>query len=128
MSSPFSSLPLVMAGGALGAGARHLAGRGIAAALGHGYPFGTLFVNLLGGLAMGLLAGALARVAAGETWRLFLAVGVLGGFTTFSAFSLDVVTLAERGQPVAALGYVLLSVGGSVAALAAGLALARAAA
>jgi fluoride exporter len=122
------SLPLVMLGGAIGAGARHLSGRWLAALLGPGYPYGTLFVNLVGGLAMGLLAGALARVDAAEPWRLFLGVGVLGGFTTFSAFSLDVVAMAERGQPGAALGYVLLSVVGAVAALAAGLALARAAA
>jgi fluoride exporter len=122
------SLPLVMLGGAIGAGARHLAGRGLAALLGPGYPYGTLFVNLLGGLAMGLLAGTLARTGGDEAWRLFLGVGVLGGFTTFSAFSLDVVTLAGRGQLGAALGYVLLSVAGAVAALAAGLALARGAA
>ena len=122
------NLLLVMAGGALGAGARHLAGRATLALFGPGLPVGTLAVNLLGGLLMGLLAGLLARTVLGEPWRLFLGVGVLGGFTTFSAFSLDAVLMAERGQPLLALGYVLLSVAGSIAALVAGLSLARAAA
>ena len=119
------ALLLVMTGGALGAGARHLAGRAALALLGTGFPSGTLFVNLTGGLLMGLLAGTLARVSAGESWRLFLGVGVLGGFTTFSSFSLDTVLLIERGEWLVALGYVLVSVIGSVAALVAGLGLAR---
>jgi CrcB protein len=92
---------------------------------GPGLPVGTLAINVTGGLLMGVLAGLLARTTAGEPWRLFLGVGVLGGFTTFSAFSLDAVLLAERGQWVAAVGYVLASVVGSIAALVAGLALAR---
>lgn len=120
------SLLLVMAGGAIGAGARQITGRAAVALLGPGYPYGTLAVNIGGGLLMGLLAGALARHGAGEGWRLFAGVGVLGGFTTFSAFSLDAVTLFERGAALAAAGYVLLSVIGSIAALVAGLALARA--
>ena len=119
------ALFLVMTGGALGAGARHLAGRAALAWLGAGFPWGTLVVNLTGGLLMGVLAGGLARAAAGEPWRLFLGVGVLGGFTTFSSFSLDTVTLVQRGQLVFALGYVLLSLAGSIGALVAGLALAR---
>ena len=122
------NLLLVMGGGAIGAGARHLTGRATTALFGPGFPVGTLAVNLLGGLLMGLLAGVLARTGGGEAWRLFLGVGVLGGFTTFSAFSLDAVTLAERGQLLLAGGYVALSVAGSIAALVAGLALARAAA
>lgn len=120
-------LLLVMAGGALGAGARHLAGRAMLALAGSGFPWGTLTVNLLGGLLMGVLVGALAKVSAGEPWRLFLGVGVLGGFTTFSSFSLDALTLVERGRWPAALGYVLVSVAGSITALAAGLGLMRAA-
>jgi CrcB protein len=120
-----NALFLAMLGGALGSGARYLTGRATLALLGPDYPYGTLTVNLLGGLAMGLLAGILARTAAGEPWRLFLGVGVLGGFTTFSSFALDTVVLAERGAPFVALGYVLLSVTGSIAALAAGLFLAR---
>ena len=119
------NLFLVMAGGALGAGARHLASRAALAIAGPGLPVGTLAINVAGGLLMGVLAGLLARTTAGEPWRLFLGVGVLGGFTTFSAFSLDAVLLAERGQWVAAVGYVLASVVGSIAALVAGLALAR---
>ncbi|SFP47012.1 fluoride efflux transporter CrcB [Sphingomonas rubra] len=122
------NLLLVMTGGALGAGARHLSGRATLALFGPGLPVGTLAVNLVGGLLMGVLAGLLARSVTGEPWRLFLGVGVLGGFTTFSAFSLDTVMLAERGQPLLALGYVLVSVAGSIAALVAGLSLARAAA
>ena len=121
-------LLLVMLGGALGAGARHLTGRATLALFGPGFPYGTLTVNLVGGLAMGLLAGTLMRTGASEAWRLFLGVGVLGGFTTFSAFTLDAVTLYQRGAGAVALGYVLCSVLGSVAALLAGLALARAAA
>ena len=120
-----NSLILVMAGGALGAGARHLFGRWTLAALGPGYPWGTLGVNLLGGLAMGLLAGVLARATASEATRLLLGVGVLGGFTTFSAFSLDAALMIERGALGAAAGYVAASVVGSVTALFAGLSLAR---
>jgi CrcB protein len=120
------SLLLVMLGGALGAGARHLFGRGALVLLGPAFPWGTLAVNLLGGLLMGVLAGTLARTGAGEPWRLLLGVGVLGGFTTFSAFSLDTVTLIGRGDAGLATAYVLASVIGSVAALYAGLGIARA--
>ena len=121
------SLILVMLGGAVGAGARHLVGRAALSLWGPGYPWGTLIVNLAGGLAMGLLAGSLARFGqGGENWRLLLGVGVLGGFTTFSAFSLDVMVMLERGDWSTALGYVLASVIGAVAALALGLGMVRA--
>ncbi|WP_028056557.1 fluoride efflux transporter CrcB [Sphingomonas phyllosphaerae] len=122
-----NSLSLVMAGGAIGAGARHLTGRAMTQALGSGWPWGTLTVNLVGGLLMGVLVGILARHASanGETWRLLLGVGVLGGYTTFSSFALDAVGMIERGALAAALAYVLLSVAGSIVALFAGLALAR---
>jgi CrcB protein len=120
------SLFLVMAGGAVGSGARYLTGRATFAAFGAGYPWGTLLVNLLGGCLMGALVGTLARMpASAEQWRLLLAVGLLGGFTTFSAFSLDVVTMMQRGDLGTAALYALVSVAGSVAALFAGLALAR---
>ncbi|KQN01285.1 MULTISPECIES: fluoride efflux transporter CrcB [Sphingomonas] len=121
-------LPLlyVMVGGAVGSGARYLTGRAMLSLLGADYPFGTLAVNLIGGLLMGVLVGVLARNTASETWRLLLGVGVLGGFTTFSAFSLDVVTMIERGAIGVAFGYVLVSVIGSVAALFAGLSAVRA--
>ncbi len=121
-----SPLLYVMVGGAVGSGARYLTGRAMTGLLGAGYPFGTLAVNLVGGLLMGVLVGVLARNAAPEGWRLLLGVGVLGGFTTFSSFSLDVVTMAERGAPGLALGYVLVSVIGSIAALFAGLSAVRA--
>jgi fluoride exporter len=120
------NLFLVMLGGAVGAGARHLVGRWTLAAFGPAYPWGTLAVNLLGGLAMGLLAGGLARLGqGGEQWRLLLGVGVLGGFTTFSAFSLEAMAMLERGDWGLGLGYVLASVIGAVAALALGLQVAR---
>ncbi|MBW4331523.1 fluoride efflux transporter CrcB [Stakelama sp. CBK3Z-3] len=117
----------VMLGGAIGAAGRHLLGRAMIALMGPGYPWGTLSANILGGLFMGLLVGILSRVAApGESLRLFLAVGMLGGFTTFSSFSLDAVNMIERGAWMPALGYVLISVIASIGALAAGLNLVRA--
>ena len=118
-------LLLVMAGGAIGTAARYLTGRATLAAFGPAWPWGTLTVNLVGGFLMGILVGALARTGGGETARAVLGVGVLGGFTTFSAFSLDTVTMLERGDLAPALGYVALSVAGSVAALALGLHLTR---
>lgn len=119
------SLLLVMLGGAVGAGARHLAGRALLALLGPGFPWGTLGVNLIGGLLMGVLAGGLVRFGGAEQTRLLLGVGVLGGFTTFSAFSLDTVVMIERGDVGVAMAYVAASVIGSVAALYAGLSLVR---
>lgn len=116
------SLILVMTGGAIGAGARYLVGRALAS---HA-PVATLAVNIVGCLLMGLLAAQLARGTGSEAWRLFLGVGVLGGFTTFSAFSLDTVQMIERGSIVPALGYIVVSVIGSFAALAGGLWLGRA--
>ena len=122
------NLLLVMAGGAVGAGARHLFGRFTLATFGPDYPWGTLGVNLVGGLLMGVLAGGLLRLEAGEPMRLLLGVGVLGGFTTFSAFSLDAALMIERGALLGAAGYVAVSVVGAIAALFAGLSLARVAA
>ncbi|WP_174287399.1 fluoride efflux transporter CrcB [Sphingomonas bacterium] len=120
-------LLLVTIGGAIGSAARYLTGRAALALLGPAYPWsGTLTVNLAGGFAMGVLAGVLARSGGSEQWRLLLGVGVLGGFTTFSAFSLDIVTLAERGALATALAYALVSVVGAVLALFAGLSIVRA--
>lgn len=116
-----SPLFLVMLGGALGSGARYWTGRQMLDAFGPDFPYGTLTVNWVGCLLMGLLAGVLARTGGAEGWRLFIGVGVLGGFTTFSAFSLDTITLIERGQMTVALGYIALSLLGSLAALWAGL-------
>jgi CrcB protein len=115
-------LLLVMAGGAIGSGARYLAG-GLALRLfGPGFPYGTLAINVAGGLLMGLLVGILSRAAVpGDSWRLFIGVGVLGGFTTFSTFSLESWTMLARGDVAPAAAYALLSVVLSVAMVAVGL-------
>lgn len=95
---------------------------------GSGFPVGTLMINIVGSGLMGLIAGWFA-FRAGEGWptelRLFLTTGILGGFTTFSAFSLDAMLLWERGEAFLALAYVAGSVLISLAALAGGLALMR---
>lgn len=118
-------LLLVMLGGAIGAGARFLVGGLALARLGPGFPWGTLFVNLAGGFLMGVLAGTLAKFGGSEPWRLFLGVGVLGGFTTFSAFSLECHAMILRGDLGLALGYALASVVGAISALFVGVALTR---
>jgi CrcB protein len=124
------SFLLVALGGAIGAGVRHLVNVVALRLFGPGFPMGTLFVNVAGSLLMGLLAGYLAlryTGGGGQGLRLFLATGILGGFTTFSAFSLDAVALWERGAVGPAVLYVAASVVLSIAALVAGLALMRAA-
>ncbi len=113
-------LLLVMLGGAIGAGLRYAVGLAALRHLGPNYPWGTLIVNLSGGFLMGLLAAALVRGGGDEGLRVFLGVGILGGFTTFSAFSLELFNMIERGQLLAAAGYSLASVLGALAALAAG--------
>lgn len=116
----------VFLGAGLGGALRHGVNLFAARLLGTGFPFGTLTVNVLGSLIMGLLAGYFAfKGDASQHWRLFLTTGVLGGFTTFSTFSLDVALMWERGELGAAGLYVLLSVLVSVAALFAGLLLVR---
>jgi CrcB protein len=117
---------IVAAGGALGAMARYGLGRLLPVSSG-GWPWPTLTANVVGGLLMGALTGWLAfrGGAHQETWRLFAAVGVLGGFTTFSAFSLETVLMIERRQFAMAGGYVAVSVAASVIALFLGLMLAR---
>lgn len=117
---------LVMMGGAVGSAGRYAVGRLTFGTLGPNYPWGTLVVNLTGGFLMGLFAGMLARSSGGEHSRLLIGVGVLGGFTTFSAFSLDAALMVERGQWGLAITYALVSVIGSVIALFAGLYLVRA--
>jgi CrcB protein len=117
---------LASAGGAIGAGARYLVGILSAGWLGLAFPWGTLFVNVLGSFLMGVVVEAVAlRCGGSAELRTFLATGILGGFTTFSAFSLEVVALAERKLPGLAVVYVFASVVLSVAALVAGTALAR---
>ena len=129
MASPgfLNASLLVAAGGAVGAWARYSAGAilGRIAASTAQFPWSTLAVNVLGSLLMGLLAGWLARGSGGEAWRLLLGVGVLGGFTTFSAFSLELALMIERGSLGAAAIYIAASVFSGVAALFAGLALMR---
>ena len=120
------SILLVMLGGALGAGFRFQIGQFTLRALGPGFPWGTWIVNLGGGLLMGLLAGTLARGAGqAEPLHLFLGVGVLGGFTTFSAFSLEAFNMLSRGQATLAIAYAISSVAGSVLMLFFGAQLAR---
>jgi CrcB protein len=118
---------VVFLGGGLGAAMRHGVNLGVARWLGTGFPFGTLTVNVTGSLVMGLLAGYFAfKGDASQSWRLFLTTGILGGYTTFSAFSLDAALLYERGAMGLALVYVLVSVIASIAGLFAGLWIARA--
>ena len=119
-------LLVVAVGGAVGAGMRHLVGLASLRLIGPAFPWGTLTVNIVGSFAMGVFIELLARrVGASSELRLFIATGILGGFTTFSAFSLDVAVLWERGAHAAAAGYVVATVAGSVAALFAGLAIVR---
>ena len=119
------NLLLVMLGGAFGAGARHLAGAAGLRWLGPGFPWPTLFVNLAGSLLMGLLAGWLVQKGGSEQARLFFGVGLLGGFTTFSAFSLELGLMLQRSDYLMAASYVLASLLGGVLLLFAGLWLMR---
>ncbi len=108
-------LLLVMAGGSVGAGLRYSVGLAASRIFGLGFPWGTVICNVLGSLAMGLLVGALAQGVLGDgrpanDARLLLGVGLLGGFTTFSTFSLDTIALWQRGDAVQAAGYVAGSI------------------
>lgn len=114
---------LVALGGAVGASARYGVGLAATRLFGPGFPWGTLTVNVLGGLAMGLLVGAFGHDRA--KLLLLLGTGVLGGFTTFSAFSLETALMIERGAVATAGLYAAGSVLACVGALAAGLALGR---
>jgi len=123
--SPLIASSYVALGGAIGSLLRYQTGRGMTRWLGAEvvttFPWATLTVNVVGSLAMGLLAGWLARYGqGGEQWRLFLGVGVLGGFTTFSAFSLEMMVLIER-QPAQGFVYAAVSVLAGLSALYIGL-------
>jgi len=135
----YASLSVALGGG-IGALLRYQAGRALTMWLGAAtigaFPFATLAINTIGSLLMGVLAGVLAREGAGgegmggelmggEQARLLIGVGLLGGFTTFSAFSLEMVMLIQRGQFTLALLYLLLSAGLGVTGLMLGLNLMR---
>jgi fluoride exporter len=117
---------IVFLGGGIGSMLRHGVNVLSARWLGTGFPYGTLTVNVTGSIVMGLLAGYLAfKGEAAQSWRLFLMTGILGGYTTFSAFSLDAILLYERGQIAQALAYVAASGAVSIFGLLAGLVLIR---
>ncbi len=118
------TLIYVALGGALGAVLRYLTGLAALRVMGPGFPWGTLTVNIAGSFLMGGAVVALAQVSGNRLSPLVM-TGFLGGFTTFSAFSLDAVTLYERGALGLAVSYVAASVILSIAALFAGLALSR---
>jgi CrcB protein len=119
-------LVLVAAGGAVGAGLRHLVNLATLRMFGAGFPWGTLTVNVVGSLAMGLfMAWLVRRTGSSAELRLLVATGLFGGFTTFSAFSLDFAVLYERGALMQASSYVAASVLLSIGALFVGLWVAR---
>ena len=122
-----SSVLYVALGGALGASGRYFVGQAATRIFGAGFPIGTLSVNIIGSALMGVLFGYLSSKGSHEheSLRLFIGTGLLGGFTTFSAFSLDSIMMLERKAYGAFMGYISLSVGLSLLALLAGLWLTR---
>jgi CrcB protein len=119
---------IVFLGAGIGGALRHGVNVGAARLLGYGFPYGTLIVNVVGSFLIGALAGYFAfRPGIGQHMRLFVTTGILGGFTTFSAFSLDAALLVERHAYALAAGYVAGSVAASIVALFFGLALFRSA-
>ena len=109
---------VVFIGGGIGAALRHAVNRVAMAHLGPGFPYGTLFVNIAGGLLIGVLAQLfLIKGGGSQQLRLFLTTGILGGFTTFSAFSLDAAVMWQRGDYALCAGYVIGSVLFSISAL-----------
>ena len=119
---------IVILGAGFGGGIRHGFNIAVSRLLpGFGFPLATLLINVLGSFLMGVLAESFAlRGAAGHPARLFLTTGVLGGFTTFSTFSLDAISLYQRGEPAMSALYVAVSVAGGLLGLLAGIALMRA--
>lgn len=117
---------VVFLGGGLGAALRHGINIGVARLFGNGFPYATFFINVTGSFVMGLIAAWFAfKGDASQHWRLFLTTGILGGYTTFSTFSLDAALLYERGQLALAATYVIGSVVLGLAGLFAGLAIVR---
>jgi CrcB protein len=115
------TLTVIAIGGALGAVLRYLSVTAALRLLGPGFPYGTLFVNVAGSLIMGFAAAALLERVGNDRMYLFLMTGVLGGFTTFSAFSLEALYLIERGRVAASVVYIGGSGGLSIFALMIGL-------
>lgn len=132
MNSPntLTATAIVALGGGIGAMLRYHAGRAVTTVAGPNmvFPWGTFLINVSGSLLMGILAGWLAREGGSESLRLLLGVGVLGGFTTFSAFSLETALLMQRGLYGMAGAYVLGSILAGIAGLFLGLSLMRGAA
>lgn len=127
MNAALTPWLVVFAGGGIGSMLRHGVNLAAARIGGLNFPFGTLAANITGCFVMGLLAGYFAfRGDLSQTWRLFLMTGMLGGYTTFSAFSLDALLLWERGQAGLAALYVVASVGLALTGVVLGMALTRA--
>jgi CrcB protein len=117
---------LIFIGGGVGSALRYGASRASLELIGPNFPAGTLFVNVVGSTLMGILAAWFAlRGEADQTARLFLTTGIIGGFTTFSTFSLDIAVLWGRGEQATTIGYVLATLVLSVAGLFAGIAATR---
>ncbi len=115
----------IAVGAAVGANLRYLISSWASIRLGADFPYGTLIVNLIGSLAVGIFAGLVLRMPVLEPWRALVVTGFLGGLTTFSTFSYELMRLIERGQMAAAFGYLTLSVLLGLAAASFGLLLAR---
>jgi len=121
-----NTIAAIAAGGAIGALMRYGVNIAAVKAMGHGFPYGTLTVNIVGSFAMGALIVAFAHLwHPSETMRVFLVTGLLGAFTTFSTFSLDFANLFERGEYLATATYLSASIILSIAALFAGMAIVR---
>jgi CrcB protein len=117
---------LIFVGGGIGSMLRHAVNQTTAAVLGVNFPYGTLLVNIIGSFIVGLLAGWFAlRGGNSQSLRLFLTTGIVGGFTTFSAFTLDTALLWERGQLGVAALYALGTIAAGLISLCAGLAIMR---
>jgi CrcB protein len=126
MTVNFPMIIAVAAGGAVGAAGRYLSMSAVGALIGGGFPWGTLFVNIVGSFAMGVLIELMSLVwSPNVETRGFLLIGLLGAFTTFSTFSLDVVVLAERGNWSGVAGYIAASMTLCIAGLLLGLRLTR---
>lgn len=116
----------VATGGAVGSLFRYLVMSRVGHYLGTSFPYGTMVVNIIGSLIMGLVIGYFAKLTdVSQEVRLFFIVGVLGGFTTFSTFSLDAISLIERGEWLAMFGYVMMSVFFAIGGLAVGMLIMR---